>query len=266
MSLLQSTRLVLAPPHRAGFPFLAGGLVAMLLGLLLWNPLAWLGALLPPAASAHEMTMAEMEVREITPGEFMWMWAATNEKLPDSNVIRPVWPEQCVAEDSALHCGKEGLRGPLSIDGVGTTYSAALVKIFWLDGQSRVYTISKGTPRVYLLGAADDTRSITEIASTYTVLGIEHIFTGLDHILFVISLLCLVGFTRRLVWTISAFTLAHMLTLTVCGALIAPVPSTMRKCPGNFSVTSILPSGRNASAQGRCSLSVRVVTLYAAAL
>ncbi len=45
MSLLQSTRLVLAPPHRAGFPFLAGGLVVMLLGLLLWNPLAWLGAL-----------------------------------------------------------------------------------------------------------------------------------------------------------------------------------------------------------------------------
>jgi phosphatidylserine decarboxylase len=45
MSILQSTRLVLAPPHRAGFPFLAGGLVAMLAGLLLWQPLAWLGLL-----------------------------------------------------------------------------------------------------------------------------------------------------------------------------------------------------------------------------
>jgi phosphatidylserine decarboxylase len=45
MSILKSTRLVLAPPHRAGFPFLAGGLVAMLAGLLLWQPLAWLGLL-----------------------------------------------------------------------------------------------------------------------------------------------------------------------------------------------------------------------------
>ncbi len=45
MSILQSTRLVLAPPHRAGFPFLGAGLVVMLLGLLLWQPLAWLGAL-----------------------------------------------------------------------------------------------------------------------------------------------------------------------------------------------------------------------------
>lgn len=43
MSLLQSTRMVLAPPHRAGFPFLAGGLVVLLVGLVLWTPLAWLG-------------------------------------------------------------------------------------------------------------------------------------------------------------------------------------------------------------------------------
>jgi len=45
------------------------------------------------------------------------------------------------------------------------------------------------------------------------VLGIEHILTGIDHLLFVIGLLLLVGFTRRLVLTITAFTLAHSLTL-----------------------------------------------------
>jgi hydrogenase/urease accessory protein HupE len=57
-----------------------------------------------------------------------------------------------------------------------------------------------------------------EIASAYTALGVEHILTGVDHLLFVIGLLFLVGFNRRLVWTITAFTAAHSLTLA-CSAL-----------------------------------------------
>jgi len=52
-----------------------------------------------------------------------------------------------------------------------------------------------------------------EIASAYTVLGVEHILSGIDHLLFVAGLLFLVGFRRRLVWTITAFTAAHSLTL-----------------------------------------------------
>ncbi len=52
-----------------------------------------------------------------------------------------------------------------------------------------------------------------EIASAYLVLGVEHILGGIDHLLFVFSLLFLVGFQRKLVWTITAFTAAHSLTL-----------------------------------------------------
>ncbi len=54
-----------------------------------------------------------------------------------------------------------------------------------------------------------------EIASAYTVLGVEHILSGFDHLLFVLALLFLVGFNRRLVLTITAFTLAHSLTLAL---------------------------------------------------
>ena len=97
--------------------------------------------------------------------------------------------------------------------GVGQRYSAALVKVHWLDGQSRVYTLTQRQPRVQLYGSADDQRGRGEIASAYTLLGVEHILSGYDHLLFVVSLLFLVGFRRRLVWTISAFTLAHSLTL-----------------------------------------------------
>ena len=47
---------------------------------------------------------------------------------------------------TCLRCGEAGLSGTLSIDGVGERYSAALVKVFWLDGQSRVYTLTERQP------------------------------------------------------------------------------------------------------------------------
>jgi hydrogenase/urease accessory protein HupE len=169
-------------------------------------------ALLGNAAFAHEMSMAEMQLRETTRGEFLWQWTAS-EKRAASDDLTPVWPEACRAESNVLHCGDAGLRGTLSVDGVGKRYSAALVKVFWLDGQSRVYTLTAGQPTVQLYGSADDRRGMGEIARAYGLLGVEHILTGIDHLLFVIGLLFLVGFNRRLLWTITAFTAAHSLTL-----------------------------------------------------
>ncbi len=173
-----------------------------------------LAALLSASAAAHEMTMAEMELRETAPGEFLWQWTASNER-PASQDLTPNWPEGCQTSANLLRCGEAGLRGVLTIDGVGKRYSAAMVKVFWRDGQSRVYTITKGQPSVHLYGSADDRRGMGEIAQAYLVLGVEHILSGFDHLLFVVSLLFLVGFNRRLLATITAFTLAHSLTLAL---------------------------------------------------
>ena len=167
----------------------------------------------PHLAHGHEMSMAEMEVRETSPGEFFWQWSATNDKRPMGNDLIPHWPERCEFGANVLHCGAEGLKGTLTIEGVGKRYSAALVKIFWLDGQSHVYTLTGAQTSVQLYGSADDARGSGEIARAYTILGIEHILSGVDHLLFVAGLLFLVGFRRRLIGTISAFTLAHSLTL-----------------------------------------------------
>ena len=164
------------------------------------------------SATAHEMTMAEMDVRETAKNEFFWIWTASEKRNGNEDLV-PVWPASCTAQESTLRCGEGGLRGELAIDGVGRRYSAALVRVSWLDGQSRVYTITAAHPSVTLYGSADDRRGIGEIAATYTVLGIEHILTGIDHLMFVIGLLFLVGFRRRLFWTITAFTVAHSVTL-----------------------------------------------------
>ena len=172
-------------------------------------------ALLPALASAHEMSMAEMELREMSPGEFLWQWSATNDKKPGTADLQPQWPEGCVAEANVLHCGPGGLRGKLAIEGVGTNYSAALVKVFWLDGGSRVYTFTAAQATAQLYGSADDKRGMGEIAKAYTVLGFEHILSGFDHLAFVLALLFLVGFNKRLLFTITAFTLAHSMTLAL---------------------------------------------------
>ena len=164
------------------------------------------------AAQAHEMSMAEMQVRETARGEFIWQWTASEKRAADE-VLAPVWPEGCTAEGLNLHCGQAGLTGTLTMEGVGRQYSAALVKVFWIDGQTSVYTLTAGQPSVQLFGSAQDRRGMGEIARAYTLLGVEHILAGIDHLMFVIGLLFLVGFRRQLLWTITAFTAAHSLTL-----------------------------------------------------
>jgi len=188
--------------------------------------------LLPAAVGAHEMTMAEMEVRETAPGEFLWQWSAQNDKRPMGNDLVPRWPGHCAAGPNTLRCGAAGLKGAMSVEGVGKRYSAAIVKVTWLDGGSRVYTITGAQPSVQLYGSADDRRGRGEIARAYTVLGIEHILSGYDHLLFVAGLLFLVGFRRRLIGTISAFTLAHSITLacSVFGLI------TLRSAPVEASI------------------------------
>lgn len=173
--------------------------------------LAWAALLLPQPASAHEISMAELELRQATPREFLWQWIVGNRA--GETRLRPVWPAGCTDDAGVLRCGEQGLSGRLEMLGLGQGYSAVLVKVHWLDGEMRVHTLTQAQPSVALYGAADDRRGWSEIAWAYGVLGLEHILGGVDHLLFVLSLLFLVGFGRRLVWTITAFTVAHSLTL-----------------------------------------------------
>ncbi len=183
--------------------------VAALFGILA----IWCAGLVCVPAQAHEMTMAEMDVHETAPGQFIWQWTATNDKRPATSDLQLHWPSGCVAVDALVDCGAQGLKGMLEVEGAGRSYSAVLVRITWLDDQSYVYTLTSAQPHVMLYGGAQDRRGGWEIARTYTLLGIEHILTGYDHLLFVLGLLFLVGFQRKLIWTITAFTAAHSVTL-----------------------------------------------------
>lgn len=176
--------------------------------------------------AAHEMSIAEMELRELSRGDFTWQWTASGSR-PASAELTLRWPAGCAPGDATLRCGEQGLRGTLTIEGVCKRYSAALVKIHWSDGIATVHTLTAAQPSVRLFGSSRDDRDAREIAYAYTVLGVEHILGGPDHVMFVLGLVFLVGFQRRLVWTITAFTAAHSVTLALSALgwlLLRPPP------------------------------------------
>jgi hydrogenase/urease accessory protein HupE len=190
------------------------------------------GALmLTGAARAHEITLAQLDLRETSPGQFIVQWGVGERRAP-ADEITVDWPRDCRAEEALLSCGAEGLSGAVSMQGVGKSYSAVMLKVYWLDGQDRVYTFTSAQQTIRLYGSADDHRGAGEIARAYTILGVEHILTGFDHLLFVLALLFLVGFNRRLLYTITAFTLAHSVTL----ALAALGLLTLRSPPVEASI------------------------------
>jgi hydrogenase/urease accessory protein HupE len=163
-------------------------------------------------AKAHELTIAELEIRQFSQSGFQWQWVATSVKAA-SGSLSVVWPDRCRAEENQVNCGEDGLKGELTVDGVGKSYSAAIVRVHWLDGKLVTHTLTTAQPSIQLFGSSVDNRGMFEIGRAYLLLGIDHILRGYDHLLFVAGLLFLVGFRKKLIWTITAFTLAHSLTL-----------------------------------------------------
>ena len=177
-------------------------------------------------AYAHEMTLADLTMREVAPKEFFWAWGIPGKNTPISQDLTPVWPEGCVGDAKTVRCGERGLAGSLTVNGIGKNYSAVILRITWQGEQRSTFTLTKNQPTARLFGSARDERDAGQVAQTYAVLGIEHILSGIDHLLFVISLLLLVGFRRQLLATITLFTVAHSLTLaaSALGALTLRPP------------------------------------------
>ena len=175
---------------------------------------------------AHEMTMTDLSMREVAPKEFVWAWGIPGKNTPVSQDLTPVWPEGCVGDARTVRCGERGLAGSLSVDGIGKNYSAVILRITWQGEQRSTFTLTQNQSSVRLFGSARDERDAWQVAQTYAVLGIEHILSGIDHLLFVLSLLFLVGFRRQLLATVTLFTVAHSLTLaaSALGALTLRSP------------------------------------------
>jgi hydrogenase/urease accessory protein HupE len=111
--------------------------------------------------------------------------------------------------------------GEVHISGLAATMTDALARIENLDGTTQVTRVSPSSPS-FVVAAAP--RALN-VMVTYLVLGVEHILFGVDHLLFVLALLILVKGWRKLVGTITAFTIAHSITLAAATLGFVHVPS-----------------------------------------
>jgi hydrogenase/urease accessory protein HupE len=147
------------------------------------------------------------------PGGCLEVGAPRSEALPDASIVR-----------RTLDCGAAGLAGrEIRIDGLARTFVDVLVRIERPDRQSTIEVLKPTRPFMWVPSAG---AAWTATALTYLRLGIEHILLGVDHLLFVLGLLLLVDDRRTLIETITAFTVAHSLTLAVAtlGYASAPLP------------------------------------------
>ena len=200
-----------------------------------WLPiLVALATLLAPLPGrAHEVRPAYLDLREERPGEFSVLW-----KTPMLGEMRlaldPVFSGRVEAltpvaaqttGDAAVQTWRvraENLRGQtLRIDGLETTLTDVLVRFAFTDGSTWVHRLTPRQP-ASLIPARPNAWSV---AGTYLALGVEHILTGIDHLLFVLALLLLTTGTWRLVKTVTAFTVAHSITLGLATLGIVHVPS-----------------------------------------
>lgn len=230
--------------------------------------LLWLAVLvMAPAALAHEIRPAYLEIREIEPNvyDFLWKTPARGEMRLALNILQPeactnaAEPRSTMVGGAVIQRWRAACEGgliakPIEIENLSHTLTDVIVRFEPLEGSPKTLRVRPDDP----FAVIPDKQPWTEVATTYFVLGIEHILLGFDHLMFVLALLLLVRDVRRLIGAITAFTVAHSITLagTTFGWIklaSAPVEATialsimfvaveiMRVRAGRHSLTAMMP-------------------------
>jgi len=185
-------------------------------------------------ADAHSIDTVSLYLVEVGDGHFTVDWQVGSTTLARRLAQPAVFPGTCRFAERWLDCGPTGLVGPIEFPWLEGSTTRVMLRIDWATGSRLLRVIDGRSPRLTVYGspAATGLHTLVPIAVDYMRLGIEHILTGYDHLLFVLALTLLVRRGRQLVATITAFTLAHSLTLacTVLGVLnlpLAPVEASI---------------------------------------
>ena len=194
--------------------------------------LALVFTLVSSVVSAHGLRSAYLDIREEHPGEFSIVWKTQigpgSSLVPNfsgrTEMMAP--PLRRIAGNAIVETWRlralEPLRGQaLSIAGLDGTVSDVLTRVEFADGCTWVKRLTAAEPSAVIPPA----QSGWSVAGEYLKLGVEHILLGIDHLLFVLALLILSKGTRRLVMTVTAFTLAHSITLGMAALGAVNVPS-----------------------------------------
>ena len=182
---------------------------------------------------AHEIRPAYLQIQQTSETSYQLIW-----KVPRKGdmviSLQPIFSDGFTLSQASENKESEGsmvfhytlkgsepLRGSvLSINNLEKTMVDVLVNITYLNGEKLTLMLRPDQPETVLPGET----SKWQVISTYAILGVEHILFGFDHLLFVLALLIIsVGF-KKLLYTITAFTLAHSITLSFSVLGIANLP------------------------------------------
>ena len=193
-------------------------------------------ALMVPATAtqAHEARPAYLEIKETAPNQFSVLWRTpvlAGMRLPIALVlpdgVRNLAPPEVeeladsLVERRSIDAGPGGLGGKrIDFTGLQFTITDVLVRVETLDGRKWTTFARASQPWIVVAAA----QSGWQVAGTYVVEGIRHILLGADHLLFVLGLLLIVGNAWMLVKTVTAFTVAHSITLAVATLGYAEAP------------------------------------------
>lgn len=192
------------------------------------------GVFLPGAAFSHEMQPGAFEMRQLTDERFEILWRAPiyyNRPHPARLQFPSDW--EILRQPSARHLGDSILhrhlvrvpattldQAVIRFDGLEATITDVFARFVWLDGSVTRTIARPGQPQIRVSAQ----RSSWQVAQDYTLLGIDHILSGFDHLGFVLALLLIVRGTRRLLITVTAFTLAHSITLAAATLDLVHLP------------------------------------------
>lgn len=178
-----------------------------------------------PVAHAHEARPAYLELKETAPGSFDVLWRTpvlagmrlpVQLKMPaevkDARERTVQELADSLLERRSIDAGANGLAGRrIEFPGLQLTITDILVRVDLLDGRHWTRIVRPSQPWIEIPAV----QSGWEVAGTYIVEGVRHILFGADHLLFVLGLLLIVKDRWLLVKTVTAFTLAHSLTLAI---------------------------------------------------
>jgi hypothetical protein len=179
----------------------------------------------PLVAEAHRFAPSALDVRALTNGEISVVWKTPAQAT--SNVpMLPIKPDDCeVLSETPWFpegtgkvlrqqwaCAGESLEGlTLGVSGLAANQSSAVVSMRPHPDVFFQEVLTADSPSFTVPAQ----RSGLATALHYLWLGAEHIAIGTDHLFFVAGLLLLVGWGVRLVYTVTAFTVGHSITLAL---------------------------------------------------
>ena len=186
------------------------------------------------SALAHDARPAYLELVETDAAVFELRWkrpvlagrAPTMEvALPATcrNIVPPVASNvgDALLERRLIDCGAGGLAGQrIDFPGLDQALSDVLVRIELADGN--IFTQMVKPTQSWVV--VTESPSAWAVAWQYLELGVTHILGGFDHLLFVLALLLIVRGWRRLLATVTAFTVAHSITLAAATLGFVSVP------------------------------------------